>query len=271
MDNKILILTSGPVTKLDAFKEKGLTTASFNDICFKSGNSDLYLKGGESLKNFSLIYFRMVGKSLEVATLVSRFAKENGIKIVDKIYQNSQLTPVSLSKTLELRLLSEKGVAIPVTVFGDFSSLNFPYIVKSTTGQRAREVWKVDNEEELEHLRTKFVKGKFYFAQEFIPKAKRIRALVVGDKVVGAILRQTKWNKDETKETLNPIPEEVVNLAIKASNAVELDICGVDILLDEHNDMHVIEANAAPSWKLINKYCGINVEDEIIKYLQGQL
>ena len=80
----------------------------------------------------------MVGKSLEIATLVANFAVKNNIKLVDEMYANSLLMPISLGKSLEMRRLYECGINIPKTVFGDFSSMQFPYIIKSTSGQKAR-------------------------------------------------------------------------------------------------------------------------------------
>ncbi len=265
--NKILILTSGKSTKLDAFN--GVSKASFDDVNYSSDNKNLCVND-KDLKDFSIIYFRMVGKSLEIATLVAGYAKENGIKIVDRIYESSLLMPLSLGKSIEIKKLLNAGVTMPKTVFNNFEKLPYPFVVKSTTGQRGREVWLVKDKMEMKELRNKFEKNKFYFAQEFIEKAKRARVLVIGDKVMGGILRQTKWNKNETKETLNPVPIQIAELALMATKAIGLDICGVDILVDEKNNMFVIEANAAPSWNLINKYCGVIVEDEIIKYLQNQ-
>ena len=270
--HKILILTSGNVAKLDGFKNKGVSLGSFDDINCSSDSFNLYHKS-DILNQFSVIYFRMVGKSLEIATLVSNYAAKNNIKIIDEVYSNSLLMPVSLGKSLELKKLSEAGIKIPRTQFGSFDGMEFPYIVKSTTGQKAREVWLVNSKEELESLKSKkFEKNKFYFTQELIPNARRIRVLVVGDKAVGAIVRQTKWNKDETKETLMPVPEDVANLAVSATKVVGLNISGVDILINNKtNEMFVIEVNASPSWKLINKYCSVFVEDEIIKYIQTKV
>lgn len=268
---KILILSSGNKDKLIDFKEEYVDLASFNDINFTSEEKDLFV-GDKNLKEFKLIYFRMVGKSLEIASLVANFARENRIKIVDKMYSKSHLLPISLGKTLEMRQLVKSTIPIPKTVFGDFNKLKFPYVVKSTTGQRAREVWLVKNIEELAILQASLDRSKFYFAQELIENARRIRVLVVGKKAIGAISRSTKWNKLPEKITINSIPKNIENLAIKATNAVNLDICGVDILVDDiTGKMHVIEVNAAPSWKLINKYCGVSVEDEIIKFLQKQI
>lgn len=269
-NKKILILTSGKASKLNDFPDENITKASFGDIWFLAGESDLKI-GDTPLSAFDAIYFRMVGRSLEAATLVVRYAAEKGIKIVDRIYEKSLLLPLSLGKSIEIRKLAEAKIKMPKTVFNNFEILPFPFVVKSTTGQRGREVWKVENKEQLDELKMKFEKGKFYFAQEFIPGAKRIRVLVVGNKVLGAIVRQTKWNRDETKETLNPVPDDVRKLALDAARASGLDICGVDILVNEKGEMFVIEANAAPSWKLINKYCGVKVEDEIIKFIQEEI
>ena len=272
VSKKILILTSGNVAKLDGFKEKeGVTLGSFSDINYSSNWDDLRYKIYD-LRSYNLIYFRMVGKSLEIATLVADYARQNSIQIVDRMYETAHLLPVSLGKSIEMKKLKEMGIPIPKTVFGLFEGIDFPYIVKSTSGQKSREVWLVNNEEELKNLQAKFVKGKHYFAQELIPNAVRARLLVIGDRVVGGILRQTKWNKDETKETLMPVPGDMASLATSSARAVDLDICGIDILVNSKtNEKYVIEANAAPAWKLINKYCGVVVEDEIIKYLSRQI
>lgn len=272
----ILILTGGPKIKLEEFAKRGIDTASFMDISFQSGKKILEVDVNgirNDLNKYDLIYFRMVGKSLEVATLVASYAKENGIKIVDGIYTDSNLMPITLAKSVEMFKLSKAGIPIPKTAFGDFSSLKFPFVVKSTTGQKSREVWLAKDIQELEKIKQeKYEKGKFYFAQEFIPNSIRIRALVIGDKVVGALVRETKWNRGHERQTLNPIPVEISDLALKASRASGIEICGVDILKSEiSGQMWVIETNAAPAWKLINKNCKVVVEDEIIKYLQTKV
>lgn len=265
MVNNILILTSGKVLKLDSFPDT-VDKASFDDVWFDSQSNDLRIMNID-LRIYKTIYFRMVGKSLEVATLVADYAIKNNIQIVDGIYTKSNLMPPSLGKSIELRKLIKANVPIPKTIFGKLDELSFPYVIKSTTSSRAREVWLISSKNDSYPKE----KGKIYFAQEFIPNAHRARLLVIGNRVVGGILRHTKWNKDETKETLNPIPKDMEELAIKATNAVGLEICGVDLLIDKNNKLYVIEANAAPSWKLINKYCGVSVEDEIIKYLQKKI
>jgi len=299
MVRKILILTSGSKRKLVPFKLAGnkkntpLVTASFGDVVYESTDTGLYLKSGEDIADFSLIYFRLVGKELETASLVADYAKKNSVKIVDKIYTNSQVFPVTQSKAQEMKDLSDNGVQIPKTFFGSLREIakkspkifGFPFVIKSTSGKKGKEVYLPKSKEDLENLIRVLIdeekSGKKFFSQEFVGAVKRIRVMVIGGKVMGAVTQLTRWRKkvtsykphaDEVKiEQFRP-DRGIEKLAIVATNAVGLDISGVDILKDEvTGKLYVIEVNAAPSWKLVKKYCKVNVEDEIIKYLQRQI
>lgn len=296
-NKNILILTSGSVLKLESFKSVrnqvlSIKLASFNDINFSSRSKKVFLKN-KDLAEFDVIYFRLIGKSLEIASLVADYAKNNNIKLVDKVYTNSTVFPVTQSKAMEMKALSDHKVTIPKTYFGSLENISknynkmfkFPFVVKATSGSHGREVYSPQNMEELEKLvkdlKLQEKQGKKFFAQEFIPCTKRIRALVVGGKVLGAISQLTKWRKriggyspeeNEIKIEKYELDDNLEKLALDATNATNLDICGVDILIsDVTGKAYVIEANAAPGWKLINKYCGVLVEDEIIKYLQKQI
>lgn len=295
MVKQILILTSGKKSKLTPFKlsirdlKINLTTASFDDIYFDSKNKDLMLKEGIKISDFKIIYFRLVGKSLETASLVADYAKKKRVQIVDRIYQNSQVFPITQSKAAEMKTLSEALISIPKTFFGSLGQIakkcplmfGFPFVIKSTSGSRGREVYSPQNIKDLRSLLKILLpeekSGKKFFAQEFINCTKRIRVLIVGGKIVGVISQLTKWRKrvagytpqeDEKKIEKFVITKDLEKLALDAFNAVGIDIAGVDILLDDTSGKYfVIEVNAAPSWKLIKKYCKVNVEYEILKYI----
>lgn len=292
---KILILTSGKKSKLTPFKlskrdlKIDLVTASFDDVYFDSTNRGLFLKNGTNVSDFNAIYFRLVGKALETAALVAEYAKKKRIKIVDRIYQKSQVFPITQSKAQEMKTLSDAGVSIPKTIFGSLTEIakkgplmfGFPFIIKSTSGKRGREVYGPKNAKELKMLLVTLFKeekaGKKFFAQEFINCIKRVRVLVVGGKIVGSISQLTKWRRrvsgyipreDEKKIDKFVLSNNLKNLALSAVSATGIDIAGVDILVDEKSgESFVIEVNAAPSWKLIKKYCKVNVEYEILKFI----
>lgn len=301
MKEKILIVTGGPISKLDGFSEPSknlnidVTLASFYDLEYTSvGGNGLSLKiQGIDIKEFQKIYIRLVGKRLEDATLIVNYAHQKGIKLIDRVYGHSLLVPSTLSKALELKKLIEAGIPLPPTYFGSLrlikekapGLLGFPYVIKSTSGKKARDAWLVENSENFDalfdDLRVREKEGIRFFAQSLVKASQRVRVLTVGEKVLGAITRPTKWRKhfairkdgiipEGVKESLIPVPQNYSDLALMAAKAAELDIAGVDILVeDENQKLWVIEANAAPSWNLIKKDAGVDVETEILKFLHN--
>lgn len=300
---KILIVVGGKKARLAPFKKEGqsmglsITTASFSELNFVSEESGKFtLKVGKKpISGFDLIYIFLVGKRLEEASLLANYARQEGVRIVDSLYENQHLMPSSVSKAMETKLLMEGGVPVPKTFFASLEEikrqgsdlLEFPFVIKSTRGKKARDVWAPQNQKELEEicdtLSPREKGGEHFFAQEFVKASQRIRVLVVGRKAVAAITRPTKWRKrfvkkvngevpEGKKEALKKIPQEIADLALKAAEAVSLEISGVDILVEDvSGNPFVIEANAAPSWKLITKDTGINVEQEIMSYLRDIL
>lgn len=294
---RILIIVGGKIEKIHPFKDAlgdisvSLTLETFSNLNYLGVGKRFQLRVGDTdLKHFDVIYIRMVGKRLEDASLLASYAKRHRIKLVDSLYKMEHLLPSSIAKSIETRKLLEAHIPMPKTIYGSLEFikktapklLKYPYILKSTRGRKAREVWLIDEEEKMEDMLKKLKenedRGERYFGQEFIKASQRIRALVLGEVVIGAITRPTKWRKmiksKVTKKNPDGIKSQVflgkddMEMAVKAAKTVSLDICGVDILHDDISDKsYVIEANAAPSWKLIAKDCGIEVEKEILKYL----
>lgn len=302
MDKKILIITGGSLKKLEAFREPikksglNVTLASFYDITYDSQEKDFVLRLGDfDLKDFDLIYIRMVGKRLEDATLVVNYAKKHSIPIVDHVYENSLFIPSTISKAYEMEKLILGEGCLPRTYVASLDAIRdnapkkfgFPFVIKSTSGRKARDAWSPKNQKELDdlyqELRPREINGDKFFAQELIKASQRARVLVIGCEVIGAFTRPTKWRKRFTKEVggeypegkkeaLNPVPENYKELALKVTQATDLDICGVDILEEDGTGkLYVIEANAAPAWKLIEKDCRVVVEEKVLEFLKRKL
>lgn len=296
---KILVFVSGSKEKIIPFEMEAkrqkinVTCASFSDIEFIGEDKDekYHLKVyGIDLKNFDVIYFRMIGKRLEDATLVADYARESGIKLADSLYTKSVLMPPSISKIMELKLLILKNLPVPTIYFGSLEMigkkaekfLGFPFVIKNTSGRKSRDVWCPETKKELDiliaDLKQREKVGERFFAQKFIRASQRIRMLVAGNNVIGAITRPTKWRKrlfknqipEAKKEAVTVLPSGYKKLALDCAKAVSLQICGVDVLVeDETEKAYVIEANAAPSWKLIAKDTGVNVEKQILQCLRS--
>jgi len=300
---KILIITGGNKSKIQDFQKTAdllnmpVYCASFSELHFSNLDS-LPIKmfaGDNPIEDFGLIYIRLIGKRLEEATLLTRYAREKNIPLVDSLYNDEPMMPSSVAKSVESLKLLQAGVPMPKTIFGGVEflkskseeSLGFPYVIKSTSGRKAREVYAPKTKEELEQLYVDILerekKGEQFFAQEFINTTQRVRVFVIDGKAVAAITRPTKWRKrvlepvdgvvpEGEKKALDPIPENYALLSIQAAKAAGLDISGIDIIEDiKTNAIYVIEANAAPSWKLVKKDTGMNVEEVILQFLFKRL
>lgn len=297
MAKKILIIVGGGIKHLAPLKKEGealglkVTLASFSDLEYKT-SKDFTLKiKGEPVENFDVIYVRLVGKRFEDVSLLVNFAKEKGIKIVDKIYEKSHIIRLPIAKALEVKLLSRAGLPLPKTFFAKLLEIKqkapelygFPFVIKGTTGKQGHAVWSPRNKEELERLyeelKDKEKEGKRFLAQEFIKASQRNRVFVVGGVAIAGITRPTKWRKRfikkvngefpaGIKEALNPISREDAKLAVSAAEALDIDIAGVDIFHeDATNKVYVLEVNSAPRWEAIAKDTGVNVEREILRFL----
>lgn len=300
---KILIITGGNKSKIEDFQKTAdilhlpVYCASFSELQFNNLNPhDIQMFVGEhSVKSFSLIYIRLIGKRLEEATLLTRYAREKGIPLVDALYNDEPMMPSSVAKSVESLKLLQARVPMPKTIFAGVQilqrtaeeSFGFPYVIKSTSGRKAREVYAPKTKEDLEKLYIELLerekKGEQFFAQEFVNATQRVRVFVINGKAVAAITRPTKWRKrlvepidgvipEGEKSSLNPIPEKYETISIAAAKAAGLDISGVDVIEDiKTGGIYVIEANAAPSWKLVKKDTGMNVEQVILEFLFSKL
>jgi RimK family alpha-L-glutamate ligase len=300
MAKKILIIAGGGVKHLEAFKREGeklgleVTTASFSDLSYRT-EDDLKLEvTGLPVDNFDVIYIRLVGKRFEDVSLLVNYAKEKGIKIVDRIYEKSQIIRLPIAKALEVKLLAGAGVPLPKTFFAKLAEIRrkapeifgFPFVIKGTTGKQGHAVWSPRNPEELNklysELKDKEKAGQRFLAQEFIEASQRHRVFVVGGRAIAAITRPTRWRKRfiakvggefpaGKRTALMPVPAADAALAVKAANALDVDIAGVDIIHEDNTSQaYVLEVNSAPRWDSIAKDTGVNVEAEILRFLAGK-
>lgn len=290
--NKILTIVGGGTKKHKPFLEEAeklgldLKLSSFSDVSYiVDGDSFDLTVENEPVSNFDIIYVRIAGKRVEDVGNLLYGIRKSGVKIVDRIYEKRPTLVTPLPKSIENQMLAKEGVKIPKTFFASLKKIKekapeivgFPFVLKSTRGRKGRDLWLAENEESLQNIyeeaRAVEKSGARFIAQEFVEASQRIRALVVGGKVVGAITRPTRWRERFTdsepiKGVVAPLSKDLVDTALKATGALSLDVAGVDILKeDDAEELYVIEVNQAPRWDSFKKETGVNVEKEILVYL----
>ena len=114
--------------------------------------------------------------------------------------------------------------------------------------------------------------------QKFISESRGrdIRALVVGDRVVGAIRRKAKGDEFRSNVhrggsteaiKLDPVYERT---AIRAAQIMGLKVAGVD-LLEGNDGPLVMEVNSSPGLEGIEKATGLDIAGSIIDYIANQV
>jgi ribosomal protein S6--L-glutamate ligase len=113
--------------------------------------------------------------------------------------------------------------------------------------------------------------GQQVLIQEFIEESRGrdVRALVVGGRVVGAMRREAKGGEFRSnlhrggQGTALDLPPAFAEAALKATQAVGLEVAGVD-LLEASGGPKVMEVNSSPGFEGLEQATGIDVAGAII-------
>lgn len=111
--------------------------------------------------------------------------------------------------------------------------------------------------------------------QEYIAEAKGadLRALVVDGQVVGAMRRQGKEGEFRSNlhrggtASIIKLNHEELKIAMQASRALKLPICGVDLLQSSRGPL-LLEVNSTPGLEGIERSTGRNIAKSIITYIE---
>lgn len=192
----------------------------------------------------------------------------------------------SRDKLRSLQILSRKSVNIPKTVFASNKSSakdvialsgGTPLILKILEGTQGVGVVLVDSEKAA-----KSVLDAFYgmdvniLVQEYIEEANGadIRVFIVGDKIVGAMRRQSKEGEFRSNlhqggsATVHKLTKEEKATALAAAKAMGLGVCGVDMISSKRGPL-VLEVNSSPGLEGIENSTSINIAGKIMDYIES--
>ena len=194
--------------------------------------------------------------------------------------------PIAMArhKFHSLRILAQHGLPIPPSLtVGSAAFLenavaemgDYPFILKPFYGTHGKGVMLLDTPTSL----TSAVGAlcdlhEDYVIQSFISEANGvdIRVLVVGGETVAAMKRsapvgefRANIHRGAAGEAVL-LPDEYIDVAIKAAAALGLEIAGVD-LLQTNGGPVVLEVNPSPGFEELESVTGINIADAIIEFV----
>ena len=191
----------------------------------------------------------------------------------------------SRDKLRSFQRLSRAGIGMPKTVFTNYSRDveeviahvgGTPVIIKLLEGTQGLGVVLAETKNAAESVLEAFngLQARV-IVQEYIKEAEGadLRALIVDNQVVGAMKRQGK--EGEFRSNLHrggsadyiKLNAEEIKAALKASRALKLPVCGVDMLESERGPL-VLEVNSTPGLEGIEGATHKNIAKAIITFIE---
>ncbi len=190
----------------------------------------------------------------------------------------------SRDKLRSLQILSRAGIGLPLTGFANSTKntkdlINLvkgaPLVVKLIEGTQGKGIVLAETYKAAEAIIDAFRQlGANFLVQEFVKEAggADIRCLVIGDKVVAAMMRQaaqgefrSNLHRGGTASLVKLTPKERAT-ATHAARKMGLNVAGVDLLRSSHGPV-VIEVNSSPGLEGVEKATGKDVAGMMIDFI----
>ncbi|MFC1564132.1 RimK family alpha-L-glutamate ligase [candidate division KSB1 bacterium] len=190
---------------------------------------------------------------------------------------------IARDKFRSLQVLTHSGINVPKSILVR-NPVNIekaikrvggvPVLIKLLRGTQGIGVIYIDSLQAASStLETLWSMGKQLLIQEFIYESRGtdIRSFVVDDKVVASYRRIAKSGEFRSNMHKGAIGEPIEltdeqrNIVINSVKALNLGVAGVDMLKSSEG-MKVLEVNASPGLKGIEKFSDCNVAEAVVDY-----
>lgn len=215
------------------------------------------------------------GVSLEAIELLSRMLSvkynnhRRSVEIADSkflTYEVPKRQNIPTPKTYSIKTKTEAETVA--------SKLGWPVVLKRFYGDSGIGVALIRTKRDLNNVDASWWLDSGLLVQECISESagRDIRVIVVQGKVVAAVER--RGGKGQFKANIAhggsahtvELSAEEKDLAVRATKAVGLDICGVDLMRSRRGPL-VIELNAAPGFIFVTRSTEINVARVIAEFI----
>jgi len=186
---------------------------------------------------------------------------------------------------LTLRALAEAGIPVPDSVLINSQEAlstavdaigGYPVVLKHPSGRQGEGIRLADTPEDGRRQLTELLDPRLgVMVQRFIPPEDRrdIRVLTVGRKMAGAMaLRpaegdfRANFHLTGRSRPVDVWPE-MEDMATGAAAALDLEIAGVDLLVDSDQRLWIIEVNYAPGFRGLEAATGLDVAGIMVDYI----
>jgi len=254
-NNKFKVISQYNLDNIDIFLVRGIWRSYFVDNIYFNKSTE------------SLLILRYINDVLKKPIVDERLVKK----------------PILMSKMATSLDLAKLNLPVPKTfqyinkrqIFENINQLLYPLIIKNPAGRKGKNIYKIDNKDDLIKFLEKMPNLFPFLFQEFLKSDGDIRVLVVGYKAIGAMKRflvpgdfRANISQGAKAEKYN-LTDEVIELAEKSARITETEFAGVD-LIESNKKFYVIEVNRSPQFKGFRKYTKVDPSPFIIDYLENK-
>ena len=255
------------------------------DIFVNKDNKQSILVNGESTSLPKFVFPRTgSGTTYHIKAVIRHFERMH-VPVIN----SSDAIDNTKDKLYSHQILAQSNLDIPKTMLLkhpidiDFvqKHIGFPAIVKTISGSYGRGVFLAETKKQFKQLLTmaELTKPNYnIIIQEFIKDTwgKDLRVLVVNNKVVGCMMRQSQ--DDDFRANISrggegfpyEVNEQIEWLSSESSKALDLDIAGVDLLFD-NGGYKICEVNSNPGFEGMEQYTKKNIAEEIVQFIKMKI
>ena len=269
---------------IEAAEQKGHDVRVINPLrCFMDVNARKpSVHFSKEILDFDAVIPRIAASITYYATAVVRQFEMSGAYALN----GSLSITRSRDKLRAHQILAKRKIDMPDTSFAYFTSNSeelidivggAPLIIKLLSSAQGKGVVLADTKNSAKALVEAFLNLDAQFiVQEFIKESDGadIRCFVVGDKVVASMMRQSgegdfrsNLHSGGTAKKVKISPAER-KIAVKAAQAMGLDVAGVDLVRSERGPL-ILEVNSSPGLEGIEGSSQKDIASMMIEYVEN--
>ncbi len=232
-----------------------------DDTCIESRDIlsfDVYLVrvGGENAK-YIVEALKLLGNRIVISdvSLLNSGTKFSDYMLCCSSNKNINLldtTFLGMGSNVSLQRLENAGI-------------EFPNILKGSPSSRAKEVYKLNDLEEIfMYLKQDIRKNKVFQVEEYVPGGVDYRLLVINNRFIGAIKNESKDSDDfHTRRSSSIVnqyfpDDNMINMAINIASSLNVFFAGIDMIMKDGKP-YMLECNTIPMFKRFERVTNVNV------------
>lgn len=257
-----------------------ISVLNMNHFAIVNADVPKILYENKPFEGFDVCLIRGSENRIDFRIHLVKFLNKLGIKTLNSadaiLACNDKFTTQAILNSIGLKTPKSISITKIEQIESAVAELNhaYPMVIKTQSGSHGVGVIKVDSLESLKSILQYLLDSKTnIMIQEFFKHSESGRIMVLGDKVIAAVMRTIpendfRSNLDQGAELKPHTPSELeISAALKASEILQCDLCALDYILVD-DQMVIFEVNSSPGLKGIQSVNpNIDIALEIMRYV----